>query len=177
MTYDKEQIITKVQELENAKEIVDFIKSFENEKLNDLVIELEKKVDAERLYGSFKNDAVVMVKKFLDGNMVTETIEQSDSYEKTKIVDKDANNQPNSYNTQVSNENNLAEASTSSIGNAIKVVSVIVLLFSIIGAFVIMSKVDFAIGCAMCLISVLIGLLVYGIGEICCLLTKINFKI
>lgn len=43
MTYDKEQIITKVQELENAKEIVDFIKSFENEKLNDLVIELEKK--------------------------------------------------------------------------------------------------------------------------------------
>ena len=67
-------------------------------------------------------------------------------------------------------------ATSSSVGKAIKVLSIIVLVLSAIGSFVIMGE-TFAIGVAALLISILTSLLSYGIGEIVCLLTSINHKL
>ena len=74
------------------------------------------------------------------------------------------------YNT----ESIYAEDST--IGKAIKVLSIIILVLSVLGSFIMMSE-SFAIGLAVLLVSVLTSLLAYGIGEIVCLLTSINYHL
>lgn len=67
-------------------------------------------------------------------------------------------------------------AISSIVGIIIKILSIIVLVFGVIGAFVIMEDSD-EIGMAVLVVSILTGVLTYGIGEIVCLLTSINHKI
>lgn len=92
--------------------------------------------------------------------------------DKLKSLDNQNSNQtvePQSYRYE--------EDATSGVGSAIKTVSVIVIIISVIGSFVIMSGAGFPVGAAVLIVSVLTGLLAYGIGEICTLLVKINSKI
>ena len=62
------------------------------------------------------------------------------------------------------------------IGKAIKVLSIIILVISVSLAIVLMLK-NFEIGLAALLASLLISILAYGIGEIICLLTSINYRL
>lgn len=70
-----------------------------------------------------------------------------------------------------------ADSVSSSVGSAIKAVSVIVIILSVIGSFIIMGNAGFAIGAAVLIVSLLTGLLAYGIGEICTLLTRMDYRI
>ena len=70
-----------------------------------------------------------------------------------------------------------SEEPISGVGSAIKVVSVIVIILSVIGSFVIMAEAGFAIGAGILVVSLLMGLLAYGIGEICSLLISIKSKV
>ncbi len=63
----------------------------------------------------------------------------------------------------------------SGIGYAIKVVSVIVLVLATIGSIIIM-KENIATGLVYLLLSILFGLLCFGIGEICTRLASIDEK-
>ena len=69
------------------------------------------------------------------------------------------------------------ELPSSGVGSAIKVVAIIVLVLTIIGSFVIMGIYGVAIGVASLISCLLFGLLAYGIGEICTLLTRIEHKL
>ena len=69
-----------------------------------------------------------------------------------------------------------SSAVSSTVGTTIKIVSVIVLVLCVIGSLVVIGE-SFAIGLAMLIVSVLFGLLSYGIGEIVCLLQDIKEKI
>lgn len=62
------------------------------------------------------------------------------------------------------------------IGTAIKMVSIIALVLCVIGSLIVIGE-SFAIGLAMLIMSVLFGLISYGIGEIICLLWEIKEKI
>ena len=74
------------------------------------------------------------------------------------------------------NEEVVSYAIGSGVGKAIKVLSVIVIILSVIGSLVIMGE-SFVTGMAVLLVSILTGLLAYGIGEIVSLLTSINHKL
>ena len=66
---------------------------------------------------------------------------------------------------------------TSTVGGAIKVVSVIVLVLSVIGSFIVMGDLGAPLGIACLLVNLLVGLLAYGIGVICSLLARIDSKL
>ena len=68
-------------------------------------------------------------------------------------------------------------SSKSSVGSAIKVISVIVIVLSVLGSLLMISSAGFAVGGAALILSLLVGLLSFGIGEICDLLTNINDKL
>lgn len=70
----------------------------------------------------------------------------------------------------------IQEDSVSTIGNAIKVFSVIVLIVSIIGTIVLTGSLGIAVSVAIIVVDLLIFMLCYGIGEICCLLKSIDAK-
>ena len=69
-----------------------------------------------------------------------------------------------------------ASSASSTVGAAIKIVSLIVLVLCVIGSLVVIGE-SFAIGLTMLIMSVLFGLISYGIGEIICLLREIKEKI
>ncbi len=64
----------------------------------------------------------------------------------------------------------------SGVGNAIKVLAVILIILSLIGSFALF-RISIVYGIAGIMISVLIGMLCYGIGEICCRLASIEAKL
>jgi len=64
----------------------------------------------------------------------------------------------------------------STIGSAIKIISMIVMILACIGSFIMMEE-SVVLGITVLLLSLLVGLLSYGIGEIVCLLTAIKYKI
>lgn len=67
-------------------------------------------------------------------------------------------------------------AASSTVGTAIKIVSIITLVLCVIGSLVVIGE-SFSIGLAMLIMSVLFGLLSFGIGEIICLLQEIKARI
>lgn len=69
-----------------------------------------------------------------------------------------------------------SSVASSPIGTAIKIVSIIALVLCVIGSLIVIGE-SFAIGLAMLIMSVLFGLISYGIGEIICLLREIKEKI
>lgn len=69
-----------------------------------------------------------------------------------------------------------SSAALSTVGTAIKIVSIITLVLCVIGSLIVIGE-SFAIGLAMLIMSVLFGLISYGIGEIICLLREIKEKI
>lgn len=73
-------------------------------------------------------------------------------------------------------ENKASYAVDSAVGKAIKALSVIFIILGVIGSLIIMGE-SFATGLAVLLVSLLTGLLAYGIGEIVALLTSINHKL
>ena len=77
----------------------------------------------------------------------------------------------------VENGGNYIDDGSSIIGKIIKTLSIIVLVLSAIGSFVIMGELGVPVGIVTLIISVLTSLLVYGIGEIICVLREINSKI
>lgn len=77
----------------------------------------------------------------------------------------------------VENGGNYVDDGSSTVGKIIKILSIIVLVLSVIGSFVIMGQLGAPIGIASLIMSVLTSLLAYGIGEIVCVLREINSKI
>lgn len=77
----------------------------------------------------------------------------------------------------VENDGNHVDDGSSTVGKIIKTLSIIVLVLSVIGSFVIMGELGAPIGIASLIVSVLDSLLAYGIGEIVCILKEINSKI
>ena len=73
-------------------------------------------------------------------------------------------------------ENKASYAADSAVGKAIKALSVIFIILGVIGSLIIMGE-SFVTGLAVLLVSLLTGLLAYGIGEIVALLTSINHKL
>lgn len=69
-----------------------------------------------------------------------------------------------------------SSSASSTIGTTIKIVSIIVLVLCVIGSLIVIGE-SFAIGLAILIMSVLFGLLSFGIGEIICLLQEINARI
>jgi uncharacterized membrane protein YkgB len=69
-----------------------------------------------------------------------------------------------------------SSSASSTIGTTIKIVSIIVLVLCVIGSLVVIGE-SFAIGLAILIVSVLFGLLSFGIGEIICLLQEIKARI
>lgn len=70
-----------------------------------------------------------------------------------------------------------ADAITSPVGTAIKLISVVVIILSIIGSAIVMINAGFSSGTPILIASLLAGLLAYAIGEICTLLTRIDYRI
>ena len=64
---------------------------------------------------------------------------------------------------------------SSTVGAAIKMLSIIVLVLCVIGSFVVMGE-TVVVGLAMLIVSVLFCLISYGVGEIICLLKDIKNK-
>lgn len=65
--------------------------------------------------------------------------------------------------------------SSSTVGSAIKMLSIVVLVLCVMGSFVVMGE-TLVVGLAMLIVSVLFCLLSYGVGEIICLLKDIKNK-
>ncbi len=65
----------------------------------------------------------------------------------------------------------------STVGGMIKIVAVVVLIFSLIGAIAIWATSGAVTGIACILISLFTSLLAYGVGEIVCLLKEISLKL
>lgn len=78
--------------------------------------------------------------------------------------------------TSKGNAESPSSAASSTVGTAIKMVSIIALVLCVIGSIIVIGE-SFAIGLAMLIVSVLFGLISYGIGEIICLLREIKEKI
>lgn len=70
-----------------------------------------------------------------------------------------------------------ADEVSSTIGSAIKVVAVIVIILSVICSVIIMISAGVVTGVAVLIGSLFTGLLAYGIGEICTLLTRMDYRI
>lgn len=69
------------------------------------------------------------------------------------------------------------EKSTSGVGKAIEVISVIVMIIGFIASIVLMSTVSVPVGLGSVIGTLLLGLMTFGFGRIICLLTAINAKI
>ena len=65
---------------------------------------------------------------------------------------------------------------TSTVGSAIKMLSIVVLFLCVIGSIVVIGE-TFVVGLAMLIVSVLFCLLAYGVGEIICLLKDIKNRL
>ena len=74
-------------------------------------------------------------------------------------------------------DNSIEQADSDSvIGSAIKVFSVIIMILGVIGAIALVGALGVGIAVVSGVINLLVGMLCYGIGEICCLLKSINAK-
>lgn len=62
-------------------------------------------------------------------------------------------------------------------GTITKVLAVIVMILGVVGGFSMMSDAGFSISITVILLTLLFGMICYGIGEICCILKDINSKI
>lgn len=69
------------------------------------------------------------------------------------------------------------EKSSSGVGKAIEIISVIVMIIGFISSIVLMCTVSVSIGLGTMIGSLLFGLMSFGFGRIICLLTSINAKI
>lgn len=72
--------------------------------------------------------------------------------------------------------NNTYEGTTSTVGSAIKGLSIIVLVLCVIGSIIAFNE-SIVIGLAILVVSALSCLLSYGIGEIICILKEIKNKL
>lgn len=118
---------------------------------------------------------------FLDDDTITSNEFQSEfrcdfcgaGYNDTPI-----NDTPNANHTHIENKThtNITTNSSSTVGMAIKSLSIIVLVLCVIGSLVIIGE-TLAVGLAMLIMSVLFCLLAYGVGEIICLLKDIKNKL
>lgn len=88
------------------------------------------------------------------------------------------NDTPNVNHTHTENtaHTNVITNSPSTVGMAIKGLSIIVLVLCVIGSLVVIGE-TLAVGLAMLIMSVLFCLLAYGVGEIICLLKDIKNKL
>ncbi|MBD5095984.1 MAG: zinc ribbon domain-containing protein [Lachnospiraceae bacterium] len=102
---------------------------------------------------------------------------------KENIKNDEGNQKSTTTNAHVLNEDyienggNYVDEGSSIVGKMIKTLSIVVLVLSVIGSFVIMGELGAPIGIASLIVSVLTSLLAYGIGEIICVLREINTKI
>ncbi len=78
-------------------------------------------------------------------------------------------------NTVISIQSN-NDSGESGVGNAIKILSVILIMGSVIGSIALF-RISLVFGIAGIVTSVLVGMLCYGIGEICCRLASIDAKL
>lgn len=92
--------------------------------------------------------------------------------------DTPVNDTPNANHIHTENTTyaNITINSSSTVGMAIKSLSIIVLVLSVISSLVVIGE-TLAIGLAMLIMSVLFCLLSYGVGEIICLLKDIKNKL
>lgn len=111
---------------------------------------------------------------FDDENINEQVIDSTKVADKTEIKKEIPKKETLEVETLYNTESIYAEDST--IGKVIKVLSIIILVLSVIGSFVIISE-SFPVGMAILLVSILTSLLAYGIGEIICLLTSINYHL
>ncbi len=82
----------------------------------------------------------------------------------------------NIQNLTSDNDSYSDEKVDSGIGSIIKLISTIILAVGVIGSLIIMSD-TVSIGLGVLASVLLLGTVCYGIGEICTLLTKINYNI
>lgn len=78
--------------------------------------------------------------------------------------------------TESTTYNSMPINSSSTVGTAIKGLSIVVLVLCVIGSIVVIGE-TLAVGLAMLIMSVLFCLLSYGVGEIICLLKDIKNKL
>ena len=119
-------------------------------------------------------DCSVKIHSVKEGKLDPNTFVNGET--KTKLADyirSIGNTTDNNTGNTVQYNNTYKE---SSIGGYIKFFSVIVIILSVIGSFIIMNQ-NAAAGIASLVISCLVGTVCYGIGEICCLLKSIDSKI
>ena len=93
----------------------------------------------------------------------------------TPVNDTASTNHTHTENKTYTNITTIAKSSSSTVGAAIKSLSIIVLILCVIGSLVVMGET--AVGLAMLIMSVLFCLLAYGVGEIICLLKDIKNKL
>ncbi len=70
-----------------------------------------------------------------------------------------------------------SEDPKSGVGSAIKAVAICVIILSAIGSCVMMSELEIVVGIATLIVSLLFGLVAFGIGEICTLLTRMDSRL
>lgn len=87
----------------------------------------------------------------------------------------DESGEPSLNDTETVNVRTVANQNSSTVGAAIKMLSIIVLVLCVIGSFVVIGE-TFVVGLAMLIVSILFCLLSYGVGEIICLLKDIKNK-
>lgn len=83
------------------------------------------------------------------------------------------NDEPSAPDLNATNYRTSTNQSSSTVGAAIKALSIIVLVLCVIGSFVVIGE-TLVVGLAMLIFSVLFCLLSYGVGEIICLLKEIK---
>ena len=75
------------------------------------------------------------------------------------------------------NNNSNNTMAESKIGDTLKTLSLVCLVLSAIGSLVMCFQVSSTFGISALIVSLVLWLLVYAAGEVCCLLTQINAKL
>ncbi len=78
---------------------------------------------------------------------------------------------------QIADSQPKSKESSSGVGKAIEVVSVIIMIIGFISSIVFMCMVSVPVGLGTMIGSLLFGLMSFGFGRIICLLTSINAKL
>ena len=70
-----------------------------------------------------------------------------------------------------------SDEAASGIGSALKIVAIIIIVLTAIGSIAMMGELGFAAGLALLLVCLLIGLIAFGIGEMCTVLKRIDSRL
>lgn len=85
-----------------------------------------------------------------------------------KLGNEDEKEQTSTSSEQITND--------SVIGSALKVFSIILVIVDVFGSIILAGKLGNAVAVAIFVADLLVCMLCYGIGEICCLLKSIDSK-